>query len=278
MPNRYCACIKEKTMIDLSKMWENEFPAHRVFGNVYFIGTYQASSHIIDTGEGLIMLDSGLMETLYIFLSGMERLGLSPRDIKYIVHTHGHIDHFGATRALVELYGCKTFIGKEDAECARGHNDLSYCPEFEMRYDAFEPDVLLSDGDKIELGNTVITCYHTPGHTEGCMSYLFDVTDGSETFRAALHGGSGFNTLALEYLDKYGLNHSLREEFIKANERLAKEKVDIYLGNHISQNGMTEKYKKLIAGDKYAYVNSDDWSKYCLGVAENLRKFIAEGK
>ena len=264
--------------IDLNEMWKKEFPAHRVFGNVYFIGTPQASSHIVDTGDGLILLDSGFIETLYILLARMEMLGLSPRDIKYIVHTHGHIDHFGATRALVELYGCKTFIGKEDAECARGHNDLSYCPEFEMRYDPFEPDVLLSDGDEIKLGNTVITCHHTPGHTEGCMSYLFDVTDGKETFRAALHGGSGYNTLILEYLDRYGLPHSIREEFIKANERLAKEKVDIYLGNHISQNGMPEKYKKLLAGDKYAYVNGDDWGIFCLGVAENVRKIIAEGK
>jgi hypothetical protein len=40
---------------------------------------------------------------------------------------------------------------------------------------------------------------------------------------------------------------------------------------------MTEKYKKLIAGDKYAYVNGQDWGKYCLGVAKNLRKLIAEG-
>ncbi len=264
-------------MIDLSKMWANAFPAHKIFGNVYFVGNANASCHIVDTGDGLIMLDSGLIETLYIVLSGMEKLGLSPRDLKYIVHTHGHIDHFGATRALVELYGCKTFIGKEDAECARGNNDLSWCPEFEIGFESFEPDVLLSDGDEIKLGNTVITCRSTPGHTAGCMSFFFDVTDGDKTFRAALHGGSGFNSMSLEYLDKYGLDHSLRDNFIEANERLAKEKVDIYLSNHLYQNDMPEKYKKLTAGDKYAYVNGQDWGKYCLAVAENLRKFIAEG-
>ena len=265
-------------MIDLSKMWKMGFPAHKIFGNVYFVGTAPASCHIIDTGEGLIMFDSGYVETIYMVQYGMEKLGLKPSDIKYIVHTHGHIDHFGATRALVELYGSKTFIGKEDADCARGLNELSYCPEYEMSFDAFEPDVLLSDGDEIKLGNTVITCRRTPGHTAGCMSFFFDVKDGEETFRAALHGGSGFNTLTLEYLDKYGLPHSLRQEFIEANERLAKEKVDIYLGNHLTQNDMPDKYEKLISGDKYAYVNSEDWGKYCLAVAENMKKMIAEGK
>ena len=264
--------------IDLSKMWKNVFPAHKIFGNVYFVGTAPASSHIIDTGDGLIMLDSGYTETLYVVLSSMEKLGLRASDLKYIVHTHGHIDHFGATKALVELYGCKTFIGKEDAECARGRNDLSYCPEFEMDYDPFEPDVLLSDGDEIKLGNTTITCRRTPGHTKGCMSYFFDVTDGEETFRAAIHGGSGLNTLTLEYLDRYGLDHSLREEFIKANERLAKEKVEIYLGNHLGQNKMPEKYEKLIAGDKYAYVNEKDWGEYCLFAIDALKKLMQEGR
>ena len=94
--------------------WEGAFPAFRIFGNLYFVGTTPASTHIVDTGDGLVMLDSGYQESLYLVLDGIHRLGLDPKNLRYILHTHGHIDHFGGTRALVELTGAKTVIGAAD--------------------------------------------------------------------------------------------------------------------------------------------------------------------
>ena len=51
--------------------WEGSFPAIRVFGNLYFVGTKAASTHIIDTGDGLIMLDSGYQHSLYSVIDGI---------------------------------------------------------------------------------------------------------------------------------------------------------------------------------------------------------------
>ena len=48
------------------KPWETTFEPHRVFGNTYFAGTIPASTHLIDTGEGLILIDTGYQETLYL--------------------------------------------------------------------------------------------------------------------------------------------------------------------------------------------------------------------
>ena len=90
--------------------WKGAFPSFKIFGNLYFVGTEPASTHVIDTGDGLIMLDTGYQHSLYLVLDGMYRLGLDPRELKYILLTHGHIDHLGAARALVELTGAKTAI------------------------------------------------------------------------------------------------------------------------------------------------------------------------
>ena len=53
--------------------WEGSFPAFKIFGNLYFVGTQPASTHIIDTGDGLIMLDSGYQHLLYSVINGIYR-------------------------------------------------------------------------------------------------------------------------------------------------------------------------------------------------------------
>ena len=255
--------------------WEGAFSPVKVFGNLYFVGTVPASTHILDTGDGLIMFDSGYQHSLYLVIHNMHLMGLDPRNLKYIIHTHGHIDHFGATRALVELSGAKTVIGRADKEYADGSLDLSYAKELGMEFkETFVPDILLDDGDEILLGNARIKAVATPGHTPGAMSYFFDVTDGCECFRAGLHAGSGINTMCKEFLDKYGLPYSLREDFKASMKRLNEEKVDIFLGNHMQQNKTDEKAKEVLSGNKYAFVDPTAWQEYNLFCIDNLDKMI----
>ena len=109
----------------------------RIFGNVYFIGTYAESSHIIDTGEGLIMIDTG-RDNLTAILKGLEAFGFAPEDVKYIINSHWHGDHTASTAKMVELSGAKTLIGKEDHEKAKKF---------------FDADILVSEGDTLKLGN-----------------------------------------------------------------------------------------------------------------------------
>ncbi|MBE6704812.1 MAG: MBL fold metallo-hydrolase [Ruminococcaceae bacterium] len=258
--------------------WEGYLEPCKVFGNLYFVGTVPASTHIIDTGDGLIMLDSGYQHSLYIVLHNMYLLGLDPKKLKYIVHTHGHIDHMGATQALVQMFGCKTFLGEPDKDYVNGVLPLSWAKELGLELIPFEADVLLNDGDKITLGNTEITAVATPGHTPGAMSYFFDVTDGKETYRAALHGGMGTNTMKAAFLDEYGLPYSCRDDFIASQTRLADMKCDIYLGNHAGQNKTPEKIAKVLAGDTKAFVDPYEWKREMIASRDNLINMIKECK
>lgn len=252
--------------------WEGTFEPVKIIGNLYFVGTEPASVHIIDTGDGLIMLDSGYQQSLYIVIDNMYKVGLNPHDLKYIMLTHGHIDHFGGARALKELTGAKIVLGRPDEDYADGTRDLSFAKELDMNfYETFQPDILIDDGDKITLGNTTVRAVATPGHTEGAMSYFFDVEEDGKTYRAGLHGGMGINTLSYEFLDKYGLPHSLREDFVKAMLRLNEEKVDVFLGNHMQHNDTISKATRVRAGDKLAFVNPDEWEKYNLWCIENFK-------
>ncbi len=222
------------------------------------------------------MLDSGYQHSLYIVLHNMYKLGLDPANLKYILHTHGHIDHMGASPALVNLFGCKTFLGAPDKDYVNGVLPLSWAKELGLELIPMEADVLLNDGDKITLGNTEITAIASPGHTPGAMTYVFDVTDGKETYRAALHGGMGINTMSSDFLNKYGLPYSCRDDFMKTLDKLEDLKCDIYLGNHAGQNNTPAKIEKLLAGDTKAFIDPDEWKKAMIACRDNFKNTFKE--
>ena len=74
------------------KPWEGQMEPFRIFGNLYFVGNLYVSSHVIDTGEGLILLDSNYPQCVYLVTEGMRKLGLDPADIKYIIHSIALLD------------------------------------------------------------------------------------------------------------------------------------------------------------------------------------------
>ncbi|MBP3359768.1 MAG: MBL fold metallo-hydrolase [Clostridia bacterium] len=259
--------------------WNGYIEPVRIWGGLYFVGTMPASTHIIDTGEGLIMIDSGYQESLYIVIHNMYKIGLNPMDIKYIVHTHGHIDHLGATRALTELTGAKTFIGAEDRDYANGKLDLTWAKELGLEYNGpFEPDVLIKDGSQIKLGNTVIDCVATPGHSPGAMSFFFDVTENGRKYRVGLPGGMGINSMQKEFLDRYGLSYDCRDKFVMAMDRLMDIKVDIFLGNHAHHNNTKEKAEMVRGGNQEAFVNPDEWGLHIIESKQALIDMVKNEK
>ena len=260
-------------------VWEARMTPFKVIGNLYFVGTIPASAHLIDTGEGLILLDTAYPETLYLVLQSIHELGFDPYDIKYIIHSHGHIDHIGGTRALAELTGAKTVIGRGDLDYVTGDRDLTYAKELNMVFDCpFRPDILLDDGDTLTLGNTTIRAVHTPGHTEGTMSYFFDVEDHGKTYRVGTHGGVGMNSLSKEFLESYGLPFSLQDDFRKGLHQLHREHVDVFIGNHQQQSNTVERSAKILAGQWDAFVDPAAWPTFLDNVEAELDKLLETEK
>lgn len=210
----------------------------RIFGNLYFIGIRAVCTHLIDTGDGLIIIDPGYSESLNIIVDNIRDLGFKTSDIKYIVISHAHFDHMDSVSALVSMTGAKTFVGKADLPLLTG--EIYHYP-----IKPFKPDVLLEDGDIIKLGNTSINCVSTPGHTDGTMSFFFDVSDGEKTYRAGMFGGAGTNTLMKDFLKEHNLPFESRRIFIESINKIKNEKVEIFLGNHLGNNNTEEKLKKL---------------------------------
>ena len=237
------------------KPWLGMMEPCRIAGGVYFVGTYQASSHIIDTGDGLIMIDTGYSATAYLVLNSIYKLGFRPEDIKYIINTHWHGDHTEATEAFARLSGAKTLIGKYDAEKASKY---------------FTPDILINDGDELTLGNTTVHFVHTPGHTQGTVSFFFDVCENGETLRVGSFGGAGLNTMVPSAFDFEGC----REAYFNSLKRLMKEKVDVFIGNHTWNNNTYGKIEKILAGGENEFIDREIWQKFMLEYEARLTALI----
>lgn len=228
----------------------------RIFGNVYFIGTYAESSHVIDTGEGLIMIDTG-RDNLPSILNGLEAFGYSTTDVKYIINSHWHYDHTESTQKMAELSGAKTIIGREDFEKAKKF---------------FVADILVSEGDTLSLGNTTVNFIETPGHTKGTMSFFFNTEENGVTLRAGMFGGAGVNTLHQGKFDYDGC----REDYRKSVERLLGEKVDLFIGNHSWNNKTYEKSLILRETGENRFVGREPWVQFLESCLVRLEETIAK--
>lgn len=94
-------------------------------------------------------------------------------DLEYILLTHGHFDHIGGVKEIKEKFGAKVVIsGQDEPMLSSGKLSLAaFCGGVQNNTSA---DILVKDGDVIELGKTSIKVMATPGHTKGGVCYIAD--------------------------------------------------------------------------------------------------------
>ena len=239
--------------------WTFDLEPTKYTDDFYHIGAENAPCYLLKSTDGLILIDTGLPKTLYVIFKNLNKLGFDYKDIKHIIHTHGHIDHFGGTRALVELTGAKTYIGFGDQDACNGTNQLQYTNEFNMVYEeAFQPDVIVKDNQEIVIGDKRFLFVSTPGHTPGTMSLFFNVCDKGKEYRAGMFGGAGLLTMSKEYLARYNLPLSLRDDFIKSIDKMYNYQLDVHVGNHLGDNKHREKIK-LIDSNTNPFIDASTW-------------------
>jgi metallo-beta-lactamase class B len=208
----------------------------RIYGPLYYVGDNTVSAHLIDTGEGLVLIDSLYPPSVHVLLQQIWEAGFDPANIRYIVHTHAHLDHFGGTKPLVDMFGCRTFMGAIDAELMENASPITmlevdcYPPLSETRL--FKVDERLQDGDAVTLGNIRIEAVSCPGHSPGNMSYFFTVDGEQGPKKVGINSAGGNTPVAYDVLDRLGLPYSLREDFVASAKKLMDREVDIAIGTH----------------------------------------------
>ena len=175
------------------------FPPARVFDNLYYIGNAFVGAWVLDTGDGLILIDAlqSEAEVRQYLEPGLRSLGLDPASIRYVLVTHGHWDHYGGATYLQQRYGARVGLSAADWDLLERSppGSLARAPYFGKDTADRPPprrDMVIADGQKLRLGNTVVTLYVTPGHSPGTLSMLIPVREGRRRHVLSLLGGTAF--------------------------------------------------------------------------------------
>ncbi|MPN27176.1 hypothetical protein SDC9_174603 [bioreactor metagenome] len=81
-----------------------------------------------------------------------------------------------------------------------------------------------------------------------------------------------------EFLDEYGLSYDCREQFLSGLERLKREKVNLVLGNHINNNRLEEKYRRMQAGGPNPFLDNREWISFLEQCRKNLLDLMENEK
>ncbi len=250
----------------------------RIADNLYYVGDKKVCIHLIDSGDGLILIDSGYPACKHMLIDSIWRAGFDPADVKWILHTHGHYDHFGASEEFRTLFGTKLAIGAVDAQALRDCPERALTPADDHYTLTPVFDRELADGEVFELGAVKIRCVLSPGHTVGVLSFFFDVTEGGKTYRAGLFGGAGTNALKLPQLAYCKMPFNEPEIMLRTIERLLQEPVTLHLGNHPYNNHTLEKREQQLLAGGNPFLGPESWPEFLHGLEENIHRIQKENE
>lgn len=251
-------------------------PPIKVFDNLYYVGPGFVSVWLIPTSNGLVLVDSAQEPYVDHVIDSIRKAGFDPRAIKFILITHGHLDHFGGAAKIQALSGARVGMLEEDwqlVEAAPGNNANRPPGPSPKR------DLVIKEGDGILIGGTGIRVHKLPGHTPGSASFAFTVYDGGMPHKAFIFGGPG---------QRNGVEGGT--QFLSSIERLQREFSDIEVPVHVHSwlatypypgGGIFERAQALARrtpGGRHPFVDNGAWRQWLDTAHAGTLKYIEDAK
>jgi metallo-beta-lactamase class B len=216
------------------------FPAFKVMGNLYYVGTGTLNSFLISTPQGAILINTNFEDTIPLLKASIEKVGFKMTDIKMILGSHAHADHQQADATVKEMTGGAPVVAmEEDVPALKNITAPDKKPH--------PIDKIIHDGDKVTLGNTTLTAHLTPGHTRGCTTWTLPVTDGGKTYNVMIACGGLQEDARLVGNKNYP---DIAADWAKAIKYYESTTPDVFLAAHSWFFDLKGKYDKLQAGAK----------------------------
>jgi metallo-beta-lactamase class B len=240
----------------------------KLFDNVWALGDEGTTVYAVTTPDGIALIDALYPDKFEkVLLPQMAKAGLDPAQVKYVLITHGHADHFGGS-AWFQAKGAKVVLSAVDW-------DLVEKAKMPDGHPAPRRDVEIADGGSVSLGGVKFTAVFVPGHTPGSLAWIFPVKDGGKDHMAGVFGSSILRNDRLT-TDNLAQELGSWEKWGRITKAM---KVDVELQNHPLFDGMPAKLAALRArlpGQPNPFiVGQTAYQRFTGTVAECLKADIA---
>jgi len=253
---------------------QNKVAPFKVFDNLYHVGPGYVDAWLIPTSAGIIMIDTVEEPIVDHVIDNIKTLGFDLKDIKYILISHGHLDHFGGAARIQEASGAHVGATEEDWQMieqvgrapGRGGGPSPRVPK---------RDMVIKEGDNLTLGATTLKFHHHPGHTPGVLSAEFTVYDNGAPHKAFWQGGGG---------SRGGLAGA--QQAMETAKRLRElQGVEVFVMIHswlpYPNGGVFERAQSLAKrkpGDPHPFVDPASFTEYVQRNQANAARILEEEK
>lgn len=242
----------EPIVCDNCERWNEAQKPFRVHGNTWYVGTSGLSSLLIESDDGLILIDGGLPQSAALIDESIRSLGFDVLDVKAILISHAHYDHAGGLAALQRLTGAPVFTslaGRETLVAGRLQaDDPQYVAESnDGSFPAVRQVVAVGDGEVVSVGSVDVKAVYTPGHTPGSTTWtwqscaLNDCYDVVYADSMSPVSASGF---------KFAVS-GVAEKLVASAGIIADLDCDILLSPHPFFFGMQDKLERIDDGNPF---------------------------
>jgi len=243
------------------------FPAHKIMGNLHYVGTGTLNSYLITTPQGHVLINTNYEDTVPLLRALVEKLGFTLTDIKIILGSHAHPDHQQADAVLKELTGGAMVMAMEqDVPALKAMKAPSGKPH--------PIDRVLKDGEQVSLGGTTLTAHLTPGHTLGCTTWTMRIPDGGRTYDVLIACGGLQEGARLVNNKNYP---AIAEDFARSIKTLKALPADVFLGAHSWFFDLAGKYKRLGSATN-PYIDPAGYKAWVDNMDKNYIALLAEQK
>jgi metallo-beta-lactamase class B len=273
-PNRAPGNATEaRVAVPSSPDWSEPFPAHRMIGNIYYVGSRGLASYLITTPAGHILINSNLKTSVPLIRESIEKLGFHFHDVKILLISHAHFDHDAGSAEIKQLTGAKYMVMDGDVSVVEsgGKNDFQYGEDLTLRYPVAKVDRVLHDGDTVKLGDTVLTAHKTAGHTRGCTTWSMKVNQAGKSYDVVIVGSPNVNP-GYKLVNNV-IYPEIADDYARGFRVLKSLPCDVFLGAHGGYYDMEAKYARLNAAGRNPYIDPEGYKDY---VSEREQAFLAE--
>ncbi len=251
--------------------WSEPMAPYRVIGNVYYVGSKGLAIYLVTTPAGHVLLNAGLETSAPLIKTNIETLGFKISDVKILLISHAHWDHCAGSAAILKLSGAKYMVMDGDVPVVEdgGKSDFHYGDAPGSQFAPAKVDRVLHDGDEVKLGGETLVAHKTPGHTKGCTTWTWQVSDAGKLYNVVVVGSPNVNAgYKLVNNSKYP---QIADDYQTTFRVLKSLPCDVFLGAHGDYYGMLSKLARVKEGGTNVFIDPQGYQRY---VAKTEQAFL----